>query len=81
LSDNLEDFKCFNHYGFIPELKDIEVLEKKGVVGWMGNDTWYYIMQHDTWRYMNMDLQIETGRTTIEKLTESVKTNNHDKRS
>jgi hypothetical protein len=75
LSDNLDDFRSFNHYGFIPELKDIEILKKKGVVGWTGNDTWYYIMQHDTWRYMNLDLRIEVGKAVIEKLAESVKIN------
>lgn len=76
LSDNLEKFKYFNHYGFIPESKDIEILRKKGVVGWTGNDTWYYIMQHDTWRYMNLYLRIEVGKAVIEKLAESVKINN-----
>jgi hypothetical protein len=76
LSDDLEEFKYFNHYGFIPELKDMEILKRKGVVGWTGNDTWYYIMQHDTWRYMNLDLRIEVGKAVIEKLAESVKINN-----
>jgi hypothetical protein len=32
LSDNLEEFKYFNHYGFILELKDVEILKRKGVV-------------------------------------------------
>jgi hypothetical protein len=80
LSNDLEEFKYFNHYGFIPESKDIEILKRKGVVGWTGNDTWYYIMQHDTWKYMNLDLRIEVGKAVIEKFAESVRINKQAKK-
>jgi hypothetical protein len=67
LSDCLNEFKTFNHYGFNPGAKDLDDLKRHGVIGWTGNDVWYYIMQHDTWRYMNFDLRIKTGRAIIKK--------------
>jgi hypothetical protein len=66
-SDDINDFKTWNHYGFIPEPEHLEKLEKEGIVGWIGNDTWYYIMQHDTWRYMNLDLHAKIDKSVIEK--------------
>jgi hypothetical protein len=74
-SDDLNEFKKFNHYGFIPDLEDLEKLRKDGVVGWTGNDTWYYIMQHDTWRYMNLDLKIDVIKSTMQELTKRIKVN------
>jgi hypothetical protein len=73
LSDNLDKFKDFNHYGIIPSLKDLETLKRDGVVGWTGNDTWYYIMQHDTWRYMNLDLRIDVIKSAIQEMTKKNK--------
>jgi hypothetical protein len=73
-ANNLEWFKKFNHYGFNPDLKDIETLKKDGVVGWTGNDTWYYIMQHDTWRYMNLDLRVDVAKS-MQELTKTIKVN------
>jgi hypothetical protein len=72
---DLNEFRNFNHYGFLPELKDLETLKRDGVVGWKGNDTWYYIMQHDTWRYMNLDLRIDVVKSTIQELTKTIKVN------
>jgi hypothetical protein len=62
MADSLIEFRDFNHYGITPEPKDIEALERYGVAGWTGCDTWYYIMQHDTWRYMNASLRIDAGK-------------------
>jgi hypothetical protein len=72
-SNNLDKFKKFNHYGFSPDLKDLETLKREGVVGWTGNDTWYYIMQQDTWRYMNLDLKIDVVKSVMQELTKTVK--------
>jgi len=55
LSNYLDDFKSFCHYGFFPDEESLQMLKETGVVGWNGNDTWYYIMQHDTWGYMNLN--------------------------
>jgi hypothetical protein len=79
LSDNLEEFKYFNHYGFTPKLNDMKILKRKGVVGWTRNDTWYYIMQHDTWSYMNNGLRMEVGNAGIENVAESAKTSKQTK--
>jgi uncharacterized protein YneR len=73
-ANNLDNFKNFNHYGFVPELKDLEVLKKEGVVGWTGNDVWYYIMQHDTWKYMNLDLRVDVAKS-MQELTKTIKVN------
>jgi hypothetical protein len=66
-SDDINEFKIWNHYGFEPEPEHLAILEKEGLVSWTGNDTWYYILQHDTWRYMNLDLRAEIDRSVIEK--------------
>jgi hypothetical protein len=66
-SDDINSFEIWNHYGFIPQPEHFEKLEKDGVVGWTGNDTWYYIMQHDTWRYMNLDLSAKIDKSIVEK--------------
>jgi hypothetical protein len=75
LSDNLDEFSNFNHYGFKPTLEDLETLKKDGVVGWTGNDTWYYIMQHGAWRYMNLDLRIDVFKSIIKELNKTIKVN------
>jgi hypothetical protein len=59
ISDDINEFKEFNHYGFVPNKKNFEELKRDGVTGWTGNDVWYYIIQHDTWSYMNFDLDIK----------------------
>jgi hypothetical protein len=66
-SDDINDFKTWNHYGFIPEPEHLEKLTREGIAAWTGNDTWYYIMQHDAWRYMNLDLRTEIDKLNIVK--------------
>ena len=58
LSNDLEEFKQFCHYGFSPSKEALEMLEATGVIGWNGNDTWYYIMQHETWRGLGYNINI-----------------------
>jgi hypothetical protein len=66
-SDDIDDFKTWNHYGFIPKPEHLEKLTREGIAGWTGNDTWYYIMRNSAWRYMNLDLCTEIDKSNIEK--------------
>jgi hypothetical protein len=75
LSSDINEFKRFNHYGFIPGLTDLETLERDGVVGWTGNDTWYYIMQHDAWQYMDLDFRVDVVKSVIQELSKTIKIN------
>jgi hypothetical protein len=67
LSDNLDEFKDFNHYGFFPGSRDIEKLEKEGIISWTGNDVWYYILQHGAWKYMDAELQAKIRQAVMSK--------------
>jgi len=59
MTNNLDDFRKFNHYGFIPHEEHLIELKEKGITMWRGNDTWYSILQHNSWCYMNLELDIK----------------------
>jgi hypothetical protein len=52
LSDNLKEFKYFNHYGFTPKLNDMKILKRKGVVGWMDEER--YMVLHYATRHLEI---------------------------
>jgi hypothetical protein len=67
LSDNLDDFKKFNHYGFEPEQEHIDDMKEEGIASWTGNDTWYYIIQHNSWDYMDLNPKIIVEKSKLEE--------------
>lgn len=63
LSNDIKEFKYFCHYGIHPTPEDFKKLKKEGIIIFNGNDTWYYIIQHNAWTYMNLDLKLMISKT------------------
>lgn len=54
LTDNLDDFKEFCHYGNLSDWSEHKKLIKKCLqktcqYEFTGNDVWYYVLIHPTW--------------------------------
>ena len=57
LTANLDDFKSFCHYGSLSDWSAYKKLIKKCLqktcqYELTGNDVWYYILIHPTWKYI-----------------------------
>jgi hypothetical protein len=55
LTDNLDDFKSFCHYSSLSDWTDHKKLIKKCIqktcqYAFTGNDVWYYVLIHPTWK-------------------------------